>query len=134
MLINILGGEAAMTAMTGTASGLEGVVVADTTLSEVDGERGRLVIRGFDVEALARAARFEDAALLLLSGALPREPERGTLRERRFAPSDGCLSRGDPQRGAFAAALGAARVRAFGEVARLGDALERPDGMDALRA
>ena len=44
-------------------SGLEGVVVADTTLSEVDGERGRLVIAGHDVERLAGAS--------LLRGALP---------------------------------------------------------------
>ena len=35
-----------------TASGLEGVVVADTRLSEVDGERGRLVVAGHDIEAL----------------------------------------------------------------------------------
>ena len=34
------------------ASGLEGVVVADTVLSEVDGERGRLVIAGHEVEEL----------------------------------------------------------------------------------
>jgi citrate synthase len=100
------------TAAAMAASGLEGVVFADTAMSHVDGEQGRLVVRGHDVEALARRASFEDAALLLLSGALPREPARA----------------------AFAAALGAARGEAFAEVGRLGDALERPDGMDALRA
>ena len=32
------------------SSGLEGVVVADTELSEVDGEHGRLVLRGHSIE------------------------------------------------------------------------------------
>ena len=44
-----------MTTNGATTDGLEGVVVADTQLSDVDGERGRLVIRGHDVEALALA-------------------------------------------------------------------------------
>lgn len=36
-----------------TASGRDGVVVADTRLSEVDGEGGRLVVAGHDIERLA---------------------------------------------------------------------------------
>ena len=40
-------------------SGLEGVVVAETRLSEVDGEGGRLVICGHDVEELAQRCDFE---------------------------------------------------------------------------
>ena len=31
-------------------SGLDGVIVADTVMSEVDGEEGRLVVRGQAVE------------------------------------------------------------------------------------
>ena len=31
-------------------SGLDGVIVADTVMSEVDGEAGRLVVRGHAVE------------------------------------------------------------------------------------
>ena len=38
------------------ASGLEGVVVADTRLSHVDGERGELFIAGSRVEDLALAS------------------------------------------------------------------------------
>ena len=38
-----------------TSSGLEGIVVAETAISDVDGERGRLVIAGTDVEQLADA-------------------------------------------------------------------------------
>jgi len=93
-------------------SGLEGVVVAETRLSEVDGARGRLVVRGHDVEALAREARFEDVYGLLLDGALP----------------DGAAS------ARIAALLGAARAQAFERLPRLGDALATAHGMDALRA
>ena len=45
--------------------GLEGVVVADTTLSDVDGEAGRLVLRGRLLEELAGRSSFE--AVLELS-------------------------------------------------------------------
>lgn len=79
-------------------SGLEGVVVAETKLSEVDGERGRLILAGHDAEELGARASFEQAAALFGHGP-----------------------------------LGEARVRAFERLPALGDALSRPDGMDALR-
>ena len=60
-----------MDTTTATTSGLEGVVVADTRLSEVDGERGRLVVAGHDIEQLAGARSFEEVTGLLWSGALP---------------------------------------------------------------
>jgi citrate synthase len=90
---------------------LEGVVVAETALSLVDGARGRLLVRGFDVEALARDAAFEDAYALLLDGALPASDVRARV----------------------TAALGAARAEAFARLPRLGDALEAEHAMDALR-
>ena len=46
------------------AAGLEGVVVAATRLSEVDGERGRLIIGGYPVEELAPHAHFEEVLFL----------------------------------------------------------------------
>ena len=49
-----------------TNPGLEGLVVADTAISEVDGERGRLVIAGLDVEQLAATHTFERAAERIL--------------------------------------------------------------------
>lgn len=48
-----------------TNNGLEGVVVADTRLSHVDGEAGQLIIAGRSVEALAGDATFEQACALL---------------------------------------------------------------------
>lgn len=93
-----------------TTSGLEGVVVADTRLSEVDGERGRLVVAGHDIERLAGAATFEALAALLWTGARPDDD-----RDVQHALADG-------------------RVRAFARLGTIGDALHLTDGMDALRA
>jgi citrate synthase len=59
-------------------SGLEDVVAAETVLSDVDGEAGRLVIRGHPLEALAGRRTFEQVVHLLFDGFfddLP-DPER----------------------------------------------------------
>jgi citrate synthase len=98
--------------LTMDSNGLEGVVVANTELSDVDGERGRLVIRGHDVEELARHHDFESACGLLWTGSLPDDAAHAALR----------------------AALGRARTRAFARLPSLGDALDATDAMDALRA
>ena len=45
--------------------GLEGVVAAETELCDLDGARGRLAYRGYDIEDLARKATFEEVAYLL---------------------------------------------------------------------
>jgi citrate synthase len=91
-------------------SGLEGVVVADTSLSEVDGERGRLIIAGHDVETLAGRASFEELCRDLWA-AIPGATSVPELRR----------------------ALGREREWAFERIDRLGRALHAPDGMDALR-
>ena len=95
----------------GTASGLEGLVVAETRLSHIDGEGGRLVVGGYDVEGLAGRIPFEEMCGLLWHGELP-SPEEAAR-----------LARG----------IARARVEAFERLDRLGDALEAPDPMDALR-
>ena len=62
--------------MGGTYSpGLEGVVAVQTKLSMVDGERGRLVIGGYDVDQLAGRVSFEEACTLLWRGSLPAKDE-----------------------------------------------------------
>ena len=53
------------------ASGLEGVISAETRLSAVDGEAGELIIAGFRVEELASRATFEEVIYLLWHDALP---------------------------------------------------------------
>ena len=97
---------------TPTASGLDGVNVAETVLSDVDGEQGRLTIRGYSVEHLVSQATFEDVCALMWHGALPSTPSGRDLRT----------------------ALADARHDAFQRIGSLGDALGAPDGMDALRA
>ncbi len=49
-------------------SGLDDVVAAETVLSDVDGVRGRLVVRGVSLDALVESARYEDAVGLMLDG------------------------------------------------------------------
>ena len=49
-------------------SGLDNVIAAETVLSHVDGEAGRLIIRGLDLEDLAGHATFEDATAMLWDG------------------------------------------------------------------
>jgi citrate synthase len=92
-------------------SGLEGVAVAETVLSHVDGVRGRLVVAGHDVETLASTASFEQVAAELWS-----------------------LGGEAPSAADVATALGAARVEAFALLPSLGDALGAKDAMDGLRA
>jgi citrate synthase len=72
--------------------GLEGVLVARTELSEVDGACGRLTVRGHPIEALAGGLPFEAMLGLLLDGKLPDAvrlaelvAELGTARARAHA-------------------------------------------------
>jgi citrate synthase len=51
--------------------GLEGVLVAESSLSEIDGDSGRLIYRGYDIEDLAREASYEEVLHLLWNGELP---------------------------------------------------------------
>jgi len=55
--------------------GLRGVKVADTRISDVDGEKGMLIYRGFNVVDLARSSTFEEVSFLLLNDHLPDREE-----------------------------------------------------------
>jgi len=94
------------------ASGLEGVVVADTRLSHVDGERGELIIVGSRAEdlALSESMQFETVVERLLE-----------------------LGSGEPQAN-VGQRLAECRLRAFSSVAELTQALTLPNAMDALTA
>jgi citrate synthase len=61
--------------MPAISAGLADVVAATTTLSEVDGERGELIIGGFPVGELAARATFEETTWLLWHGELPTRRE-----------------------------------------------------------
>jgi citrate synthase len=61
--------------------GLRGIVVADSTISRVDGEKGTLIYRGYDIASLARQGTFEEVIHLLLAGDLPKPAELEALRQ-----------------------------------------------------
>jgi len=70
--------------------GLEGLIVGDTAISEIDGTRGRLLYRGYPIEDLVGRASFEEAAYLVLFGEMPDENQLGDwsaeLRRWRHPP------------------------------------------------
>lgn len=92
-------------------SGLDGVIVADTVMSEVNGEAGRLIVRGHAVEELIRTRGFEGVAALLWEGY--------------------CQGGGDEA--AIRRGLAMARVRAFAEVPKLLAASKGLNPVEALR-
>jgi citrate synthase len=85
-------------------TGLENVVAAETVLSDVDGQNGRLVIRGWPVEMLAASMAFEDGAHLLWQGMFDTLPDVRALGSR----------------------IGAARADVFPHVAEI------PEGLDVI--
>jgi Citrate synthase len=104
------------------ARGLEGVAVAETRLSDIDGEAGDLVIGGFPVGELAAEATFEESLFLLYNDRLPTAEELSSLRrdlaERRTvcdevravlrrAAAEGAPAMDALRAGAAAATLGA---------------------------
>jgi len=66
--------------------GLEGVVAAETAVSEVDGANGRLIYRGgYLIEDLVPVTSYEEVAYLLWHGELPNETELDALRQQMAA-------------------------------------------------
>jgi citrate synthase len=92
------------------SDGLEDVVAANTVLSEVDGQRGVLIIRGRSLDELAGAARFEDVVHLLFDGFF------------EDLPAD------------LTPALAAARREVFAEVAALDTGLLDRNPVEGMRA
>jgi citrate synthase len=55
--------------------GLEGVLVAESELSYIDGDAGELIYRGYSIDDLARDASYEEVLYLLWHGHLPDRAE-----------------------------------------------------------
>jgi citrate synthase len=72
--------------------GLEGILVAESSLSSVDGDAGRLIYRGYSIEDLARGASYEEVVYLLWHGELPTADElesfTGSLTDERSVSED----------------------------------------------
>ena len=92
------------------SDGLEGVVAAETVLSDVDGAAGVLIVRGRSLDELAGRIAYEDMVGLLFEGFYPDLP------------------------GDIAAALGRARTEVFAEVAALDTGLLDRTPIEAMRA
>lgn len=54
-----------------SSAGLEGVIAAETALSEVNGNAGRLIVAGQYIEDLAPQTTYEEAAALMWEGLAP---------------------------------------------------------------
>mgnify|MGYP003335892561 CR=1 FL=1 len=66
--------------MTVASKGLEGVVVADTKLSLVNGAEGKLIYLGYDIGQLVNFS-FEDICHLFLFGTLPNQDQKESLKQ-----------------------------------------------------
>jgi citrate synthase len=60
-------------------AGLEDVVATSSAICFLDGDRGVLAYRGYDIHDLARFATFEEVCYLLWHGRLPSRAELGDL-------------------------------------------------------
>jgi citrate synthase len=94
------------------SSGLDDVVAAETTLSDVDGQAGRLIIRGHSLDDLVNHSTYEDVLALLWEGL--------------FTDS---LSATD-----MVALLGQARQNVFAHLKAADSQLLRQPTLDAVRA
>ena len=91
-------------------AGLEDIVATSSAICYIDGERGILSYRGYDIHDLARFATFEEVCFLLWHGRLPTRAELGDLQSQLAA------ARSLPE-----------------SIVRLLKMLPPGDGMDALR-
>lgn len=77
--------------MTEVTKGLAGVIAADTQLSRVDGQRGELIYRGYNISDLGEKACFEEVVYLLWNGDLPTRRQLDTfsaaLKAKRSLPA-----------------------------------------------
>ena len=71
-------------------TGLRNIPIADTKISMIDGEKGKLIYRGFDVLDLTKNSNFEECCFLLLHDHLPNKTEFdefvSKLKEARAIP------------------------------------------------
>ncbi|WP_283194602.1 citrate synthase/methylcitrate synthase [Rhizobium sp. AN80A] len=93
-------------------NGLEDVIAAETRLSDVDGERGRLVIRGVSLDDLVPGGTYESVATLLLDGLMEDPVDATTLRPL----------------------LASARIDVYSYVTQLDETLLALPPVDAMRA
>jgi citrate synthase len=62
-------------------AGLRGVTAASSSISDVNGERGKLIYQGFDIHDLAEHSTFEEVVFLLWHKRLPKRVELDELKQ-----------------------------------------------------
>ncbi|MEM3144082.1 MAG: citrate/2-methylcitrate synthase, partial [Candidatus Nitrosotenuis sp.] len=68
--------------------GLRDIEVADTKISDIDGERGKLIYRGYDILDLTKNSTFEETSYLLLYDKLPTKTEYEEFKQRLIDARD----------------------------------------------
>ena len=72
--------------------GLEGVIATESSISDINGEKGILSYRGYSIEDLAKKTSFEETSYLLLTGDLPSKSELDSFTQKvnasRELPND----------------------------------------------
>lgn len=63
-------------------AGLEGIVAAQSSISDVNGGEGKLIYAGYDIHDLAEHATFEEVIYLLWNGALPTAAQLEALKSQ----------------------------------------------------
>jgi citrate synthase len=66
--------------MASASAGLEGVVATSSEICYIEGDKGILSYRGFNIDTLAENATFEEVIYLLWNGRLPKQPELESLK------------------------------------------------------
>jgi len=74
--------EKAKETPTAAATGLRGVVVGSSTVSDVVGDKGELIYQGYNIHDLAKDSTFEEVAFLLWNKRLPTQAELDELKKR----------------------------------------------------
>ncbi len=62
--------------------GLDGVYIDTTEICQIDGQKGQLIYRGYDISELADKASFEEVIYLLWNDDLPNEAQLAAFREK----------------------------------------------------
>ncbi len=71
-----------------TSKGLEGVTAAESGICFIDGQKGILSYRGYDINELAPNATFEETVFLLWEGRLPNADELAALKAELVSHRD----------------------------------------------
>ena len=98
--------------------GLRNIEVADTKISYIDGQKGKLIYRGYDILDLTKNSNFEETCFLLLHDELPTEGEydsfKNSLSKARIIPKQMQVNMGNWRKDADPMDALQAFIAAFG--------------------